>query len=235
MDARRPWPRFAAPAAIRVEGRTRASAGRRAVPAGGTVRQAIEAAVKRLGVIPFFPADEDARLEVMHSLEDMIGGQTLYGSTPQQRLDWLVKAAINAMRTWGGIPELRGILCSRWRTADRIEAYSSLPGYSAEDSESRAIGDSRIHKAIETGWMSPKLLEAAECDRMPDDELEQLHRDTIGRLIEATRFPNRRRESLAAAERELAEAPRRYLTEEQKALRLAALQTGLKTGDNHER
>ena len=41
----------------------------------------------------------------------------------------------------------------------------------------------------------------------------QLHRDTIGKLIETTRFPRRPRESLAEVERELAAAPRNYLTE----------------------
>ena len=81
--------------------------------------------------------------------------------------------------------------------------------------------------------MSPlKLLEAAGCDRMPEAELAQLHRDTIGKLIETTRFPRRPRESLAEVERELAEAPRNYLTEEQKRLRLAALEAGLKAGGN---
>ena len=193
---------------------------------------AIEQAVGRLSAIPFFPSNEAAALEVMHALENMIGDEIIYGSTPQHRLDWLVAAAINVMRRWGGVAELRGILCSKWRAADGIESYSSLPGYSAEDSESCAIGESRTHKAVETGRISPKLLEAAACDRMPDDELEQLHRDTIGKLIEATRFPDRRRESLAHAERELAEAPRNYLSEEQKQLRLAALQAGLKAGGN---
>ncbi len=196
------------------------------------IHAAVAAAVRRLSVIPFFPADADAREEIMNALEDMIGGEVLYGSTPQQRLDWLVKAAVNVMRQWGGIPELRGILCSKWRPADRIEGFSSLPGYTAEDSRSLTLAEHRNQKAIEAGRTSPKLLEAAECDRMPDAELAQLHRDTIGKLIETTSFPTRRRESLAVAERELAEAPRNYLSEEQKALRLAALEAGLKAGGN---
>ena len=196
------------------------------------MKQAIAAAVGRLSVIPFFPADEHARLEIMRLVEDMIGGEVLYGSTPQQRLDWLVKAAVNAMRTWGGIPELRGLLCTRWKPADRIEGYSSLPGYTAQNSRSLTLAEHRHLKSIEAGKAPPKLLEAAACDRMPEDELAQLHRDTIGKLIETTRFPRRPRESLAEVERELAEAPRNYLTEEQKALRLAALQAGLKAGGN---
>jgi hypothetical protein len=199
------------------------------------MRQAIEAAVRRLGVIiPFFPADEDARLMIMSALEDMIGSDTLYGSTPQQRLDWLVNAAVNVMRRWSSIPELRGIYCSRWKPADGLEAYSSLPGCSAEDSESRAIDAHRAYKAIEAGRASPKLLGPAE-RRMPDDEHEQLLRDTIGKLVEATKLPwlkAQNTKSLAEEERELAEAPKRYLSEQEKQRRLAELEASLGTGGN---
>ena len=193
--------------------------------------RAIQEAMGRLSAIPFFPSNDGAVLEIMRQLENMIGAEIVYGSTPQQRLDWLVSAAINGMRTWGGIPELRGLLCWRWKPADGIESYSSLPGYSAGDSESLAYEEHQDRKAVETGRTPPKLLEA-ERDRMPAGEFAKLHRDTIGKLVETTRFPTRRRKALAAAERELAEAPRHYLTEEQKALRLAALQAGLKIGGN---
>ena len=198
---------------------------------------AIEEAVGRLSAIPFFPSSDGAVLEIMRQLKNMIGGEIVYGSTPQERLDWLVAAAINGMRRWQGVPELRGLLCSRWKPADGIEAYSSLPGYTAEDSESLSLAEHRNHRTIEAGQALPKLLEAAACDwmpvsepvRSPEDEVQQRRRATIGKLIETAR---RQRESLAAAERELAEAPRNYLTEEQKALRLAALQAGLKAGGN---
>ena len=104
---------------------------------------AIEEAVGRLSAIPFFPSSDGAVLEIMRQLKNMIGGEIVYGSTPQERLDWLVAAAVNAMRTWGGVPELRGLLCTRWKPADRIEAYSSLPGYSGKilnHSPSRSTG-----------------------------------------------------------------------------------------------
>ena len=109
------------------------------------------------------------RVEVMNTLEDMIGDETLYGSTPQQRLDWLVKAAVNAMRQWGGVAELRGILCSKWQPADGIDGYSSLPGYQAGGLPNQSpSAEHRNRKAIEAGQMLPKLLEAAECDRMSE-------------------------------------------------------------------
>lgn len=191
------------------------------------MREAVAAAVRRLSVIPFFPSEEDARMEIMRVIENMIGTGMLYGSTPQQRIDWLVKAAVNVMRRWGGIPELRGILCSRWKPADGIEAYSSLPGYSPEDSESRAMDEHRAYRAIEDGRASPKLLGPAECDRMPEEELAQLHRDTIGKLLETTKFPRHSGKSLGEVERELAEAPKRNLTDAEKARRMAELQAAL--------
>ena len=193
---------------------------------------AMEEAAEKLSAIPFFPSSDGAVLEIMHQLKNMIGGGIVYGSTPQERLDWLVTVAVNAMRTWGGIPELRGLLCTRWKPADGIEGYSSLPGYTEQNSRSLTLAEHRNRKAIEAGKKLPKLLEAAECDRLSSDEVQQLRRDTIGKLIETTRFPMRPRESLAEVERELASAPRNYLTEEQKALRLAALQAGLKAGGN---
>ncbi len=114
-----------------------------------------------------------------------------------------------------------------------MEAYSSLPGYSGEDSESLAITEHRNQKAIEAGRTSPKLLEAAACDRMPEDELAQLHRDTIGALIESTRFPRRRRESLAEAERRTRRGPETLPDgRTEKRLRLAALEAGLKARGN---
>jgi hypothetical protein len=189
----------------------------------------VEEAVGRLSAIPFFPAGEFAVLEIMRQLEAMIGDEVIGGFAPQQRLDWLVTAAVNVMRRWGGISELRGILCSRWKPADGIEAYSSLPGYSPEDSESRAMAERRAFRAIEAGRAVPKLLGPAECDRMPDEEHEQLLQNTIGKLIETTKLPwlNRPKKSLAELKREIAEAPKRYLTEEEKARRLAELEASL--------
>jgi len=195
--------------------------------------EAIKAAIRRLSAIPFFPSDEDARLEIMYTLEDVIGTEILHGSSPQQRIDWLVKAAVNVMRRWGGIPELRGLLCTRWRPADGIETYSTLQGHRQEDFETQRLAEHRSHKAVEAGSAAPKLLEPAECDRMPDDELAQLHRDVIGKLVEATRFP--RSKSLAQREKELAEAPRRDLSAAEKARRLAELEAGLKVSIEKEK
>ena len=44
---------------------------------------AVAAAMRRLSVIPLFPSEEDAHLEIMRAIEDMIGSEMLYGSTPE--------------------------------------------------------------------------------------------------------------------------------------------------------
>jgi hypothetical protein len=186
------------------------------------MRKAIEAAVERLGVIPFFPSEGPARLEVMRVLEDMIGTEIVFRSTPQQRLDWLITAAINAMRQWGGIPGLRGLLCSRWKPADGIEAYSTLPGYSGEDSESLALEEHRNRKVIEAEERKP--IEAAKL-RTKLLEIAEGHRTLDAPTVIETTVAQKR--SVADDERELAEAPKRYLSEAEKARRLAELEASL--------
>lgn len=191
------------------------------------VREAVKAALRRLAVIPFFPTDEDDKAEIIRTVEDMIGDEVLFGSTPQQRIDWLVKATIDAMREWKSIPELRGILCWRWKPADGKEGFSTLPGYSPEDSESCAISEYASHK-VEAGRAEPKLLAEGE-EKMPAAELAELHRDTVGTLAETTKWPwLKEGKTLAEAERELAEAPKRHLSEAEKARRLAELEASLK-------
>ncbi len=196
------------------------------------MREAIVAAVRRLSVIPFFPTDENARLEVMRAIESMLGTAQLNGTSPQQRLDWLITTTINEMRTWLGIPDLRGLYCSRWKPADGREGYSTLPGYRAEDSESRAIAESQTFKAIDAGATRPKLLSPAGRERMPDAELDEFFRETVGKLVESTAFPWQKpgsHKSLAQEEQELAEAPRTQLTEAEKSRRLAELQAKLES------
>lgn len=87
----------------------------------------IEGAVAELGAIPFFPSDAVAQLVVARHMAKFVGGVA--------ELRWLVDAAVNAMPEWKGIPELRGLYCTRHKPADGIEANCSLAGYTADDCE----------------------------------------------------------------------------------------------------
>ncbi len=86
-------------------------------------------AVSELGAIPYFPTDSGAQLAVMNQLERFVSGGN--------ELRWLVDAAIAVMREWKGMPELRGLYCTRLKPADGKEENCSLPGFTAEESEMR--------------------------------------------------------------------------------------------------
>jgi hypothetical protein len=102
-------------------------------------------AVSELGSIPFFPTDSGAQLAIMVQLE-------LFVSSAHQ-LRWLITAAVAGMRKWEGVPELRGLYCTRFKPADGKEVSCRLPGYTAEESEMRIT--------LETS-NRPQLAEPAE-------------------------------------------------------------------------
>jgi hypothetical protein len=177
----------------------------------------IAKAVKRLGIIRFFPVDADARLEVMEQIRRLVGNGELFGTAPEQRLTWLIDTAVTHMREWGGLPELRGLYCTRWKPADGIEMYSSLPGFTPQDSEMVVIREGQTFKA-QLQSSSPKLLEAAGCDCITDFEVKELHQ--IANPLS--------RQLLAQAEQEIREAAgRRTLSDAEKQRRLEELRAAL--------
>ena len=84
-------------------------------------------AVDELAMLPFFPGE--SRGAVMTLLRKLCPHRTA--------LRWLVAEAVNHCEKWPGPAELRGILCTRWTPADRVDHWSTLPGYRAEDQEAK--------------------------------------------------------------------------------------------------
>ena len=84
-------------------------------------------AVSELGAIPYFPTDSGAQLAVMNQLGRFVSSGN--------ELRWLVDAAIAVMREWKGLPELRGVYCTRFKPADGREEHCSLPGYTPDENE----------------------------------------------------------------------------------------------------
>lgn len=81
-----------------------------------------------LATIPFYPReDHDVVLRQLSRFVDS-----------PRKMQWLVDTAVASMRKWGGIPELRGLYCTRFKPADGCEESCSLPGFTAEDSEAKA-------------------------------------------------------------------------------------------------
>ena len=105
----------------------------------------LEAAVAELGAIPFFPSDAASQLVIARHLAKFVGGVA--------ELRWLVDSAVTAMQRWGGIPELRGLYCTRYKPEDGIEANCSLAGYSPEDGEmAEAL---KIQHAVDLEMLGP--------------------------------------------------------------------------------
>jgi hypothetical protein len=91
------------------------------------MKEQIARAVGEMAAIPYFPADEHALRAIMQQISKFVDRP--------DRLRWLVDAALNTMLQWGGISELRGLYCTKFKPADGIEADCHLPGYSANDCE----------------------------------------------------------------------------------------------------
>lgn len=100
-------------------------------------------AIEDLSICEFFPREPGAQAAIMRLLAKMC--------PHREALKWLVAAYTNKIGKWHGPAELRGVLCTRFRPADRIEAYSALPGYTPEDSEVAYLEE---HKQLkEGGWV----------------------------------------------------------------------------------
>ena len=102
-------------------------------------------------LIPFFPRTAAGQAAIISALESFV-------STVDE-LNWLTNTAINHMREWSSLAELRGLYCTRYKPRDGRQEYSSLPGFTAADSE--AAYHARI--AAETAakldqWKKEKLL-----------------------------------------------------------------------------
>lgn len=81
------------------------------------VKRASES-IGRLAILKFFPADNVARAEILKLICEM--------ASTNEQIDWLVNRARSLWNEWEGPRELRAILCSKFRPADGIEAYSQL-------------------------------------------------------------------------------------------------------------
>jgi hypothetical protein len=102
-------------------------------------------------LIPFFPRTAAGQAAIISALESFV-------STVDQ-LNWLTNTAINHMREWSSLAELRGLFCTRYKPRDGRQEYSSLPGFTAADSE--AAYHARIAQETAANldrWKKEKLL-----------------------------------------------------------------------------
>lgn len=128
-------------------------------------------ALEELSSIPFFPTAEAAQLVIGKHMLKFVSGPT--------ELRWLVDSAVNAMRKWEGIPELRGLYCTRYKPVDGVEGTCSLAGYSPADNE--AAGAAEIAYAPAMALLGD--------GREPDLEAEAAIADLAGGPVSLKRLP----------------------------------------------
>jgi hypothetical protein len=194
------------------------------------VKQHIVKAVDMLACLKYFPAEAGAREAIMLLFERMI-------SIPEQ-IEWLVRTMIDEVGEWPGPKEVRGIFCSRFKPKDGVEVYATTRLFSAVANGASAIAKSDQHEAQLTADGGSRSLQAPECERLPAEELEAFHEETIGRLVVSTTFPWLRSETrrpLVEEERAVKEAASKStLTPEVKASRLLELRKALGLAPENE-
>lgn len=83
---------------------------------------------RMVGNVAYFPAEPvpvaNIAVECSRFIEDRI------------KLTWLVDVFIHQVGSWKGTKEFRGVYCTRFRPMDGIEAWSTISGFTAADSES---------------------------------------------------------------------------------------------------
>lgn len=131
--------------------------------------QDLRMAVSELAMMAYFPADEDTRSAIMRLLARMVPHRVA--------LIWLVRTMVDRVGRWSGPTELRGVLCTRFRPADGIEAFSTLPGFRPEDSEAAMLDE---HEQRKVGWLPP-----AEGERPKQISADPKMERVLRRLSEA--------------------------------------------------
>lgn len=119
----------------------------------------IDKALVELSMLEFFPADPGTRGAIGLLLAKMCPSK--------EALRWLVSQMVNHVGKWHGPMELRGVLCTRFRPVDGVEADSSLSGYSPADGEMRAL---EAHEQLKISGTVPEdrpRLKAREWPALP--------------------------------------------------------------------
>ena len=89
----------------------------------------LASAMERLSILKFWPADASTRAQIMALFAKIV--------PHKEALLWLTDQLVNHVNEWPGPAEVRGILDTRFRPADGIPGWSSLPGYTAAEGEAR--------------------------------------------------------------------------------------------------
>ncbi len=126
------------------------------------------ASLGRMALLKFFPADDEARAELVRLAGRM--------ARTNEQIDWLVTRCLALWNQWEGPREFRAVFCSKFRAADGVEAESQLPQFA----------DGIPSELAESPW-APQLPAGAEPLRLTAGECApEEFRATVAELATAT-------------------------------------------------
>lgn len=125
-------------------------------------QQDLRDAVNALSTMRYFPSE--GRAAVIVELAKMC--------PHLEALEWLVSEAVGKISDWPGLAELRGLLCTRYDTADGIDRYCSLLGYSAEEQEAKYLARHDAVKSLSPSAPMREVL-ALPAGRAPADDTKE--------------------------------------------------------------
>ena len=160
-----------------------------------TIEECLQAVKVMSLVIPFFPRRDGDDGIATHNI---IAAEVQRFVANQEQLAWLTETACRFMREWKGIPELRGLFCTKYDPADGVACDSTLPGFTEADLENRWR-----QKELEERERKACEIDAAKRIAPPGD-LEPFALPDVKRLPAAPPVKTR----MAELEREMQEAPR---------------------------
>jgi hypothetical protein len=129
--------------------------------------------VGELTLLRYFPADPIARTALVREICDM--------ADTEDQVRWLVTRMLKLYQVWPGLGEVRATFCSKFKPRDGIERYSEV--YADGIPSERLISDRDSAQRQLTG--KGRLQIAGKVEKMPAEDLEQLHTETIGAVLEA--------------------------------------------------
>ena len=103
-----------------------------------TPEQIMNSVQSMASMIPFFPKDDLGQKIITASLAKFVN--------TQEELEWLTVSACEVLRDWergGGLPELRGIFCTRFKPADGQYTHTTTPCFQAENLEAQFFAKER--------------------------------------------------------------------------------------------
>jgi hypothetical protein len=138
------------------------------------VIQKVAEIVGELTLLRFFPSDPIARTALVREICDM--------AASEDQVRWLITRMLKLYQVWPGLGEVRATFCSKFKPRDGVERYSEV--YPDGIPSERLIGDRDTAQRQITG--EGRLQIAGKVERMPEADIEQLHNETIGALLESS-------------------------------------------------